>query len=379
KVWLGGNIGSLCSLQVGRPASGTTIKGVSLTGLENVHQIKSEDIVVLELSSFQLETLSAIKRSPYVSVVTNISPNHLDRHKTMCNYISAKKHILRYQAKDNYAVLNLDDPEVRRWAKECRGKVLYFSSKPHSYNGAFIHPVRNPLPIGNGGRLGRPISNGVHPAKEGQFYIAHQGYSHYICDTSETRLLGDFNKENIISALAVAAIYKVLPAHLRQVIRTFAGVEHRLEFVAEIRGVRYYNDSIATNPSSTISALRAVKGNLHLILGGYDKGLSFNSLSEEIIHRHLDRVKSIILIGATADKIQNALLSADINSVLLNRIVVLRLPAEASAQAGAKTLAEVVLLARTIAKEGETVLFSPACASFDMFRNFAERGNLFKK
>ncbi|MBI5779474.1 MAG: UDP-N-acetylmuramoyl-L-alanine--D-glutamate ligase [Planctomycetes bacterium] len=322
KIWLGGNVGK-----------------DSL--LEKTDRIGRNNIVVLELSSFQLEDLSRIRKSPHISVVTNISINHLDRHKTMRNYINAKKSILRHQAKSDYAVLNLDDWEVRQWVKESDGKILYFSRRKHSYGGVFIH--------------------------NNKFYISANGSRRAICDTSDTRLLGNFNRENISAALAAAGIFNIPTAHLAQVIRTFPGVEHRLEFVAEVNNVRYYNDSIATNPVSTIGAINAVSGNLHLILGGYDKLLPFDELAKTIIRSHR-RVKSVILIGATADKIESALLKYG-SGCLQDNTVILK----------AGYLLETVLLAKRIAKTGDTVLLSPACASFDMFRNFAERGALFKK
>jgi UDP-N-acetylmuramoylalanine--D-glutamate ligase len=322
RVWLGGNVGK-----------------ESL--LEKTGQINKQDIVVLELSSFQLDALKQIGKSPHIGVVTNITPNHLDRHRTMRNYINAKKSILRHQDKSDYAILNYDDREVRRWSRKSRGKTIYFSRRKHSYDGAFTH--------------------------NNKFYISANGNKRIICDISDTRLLGDFNRENIAAALAVAGIFNISAAHLAKVIRTFPGVEHRLEFVSEINGVKYYNDSIATNPASTIGAINAVAGHLHLILGGYDKQLPFDELSRVII-RNYQRIKSIILIGATTDKIEDALLKYG-PCHLQKNIALLR----------TESLTEAVRLAKLIAKSGDTVLLSPACASFDMFRNFAERGTLFKE
>jgi len=321
-IWLGGNIGK-----------------DSL--LEKVERIGRNDIVVLELSSFQLEGLDRIGKSPHISLVTNISPNHLDRHRTMRNYINAKKSILHHQGKSDYAILNYDDREVRRWSRKSRGKTIYFSRFKHSYNGAFIH--------------------------NNKFHISANGNKRIVCDISDTRLLGDFNRENIAAALTVAGIFNISATHLAKVIRTFPGVEHRLEFVSEINGVKYYNDSIATNPVSTIGAINAVAGNLHLILGGYDKQLPFDELARVII-RNYQRIKSVILIGATADKIEDALLKYG-PCHLQKNLALLR----------TKSLTEAVRLAKRIAKPGDTVLLSPACASFDMFRNFAERGTLFKE
>ena len=317
KIWLGGNIG-----------------GKSL--IEKIHQIKDCDIVILELSSFQLEDLTRIKKSPHISVATNISPNHLDRHKTINNYIKAKKSIIYYQDKSDYAILNLDDKKIRQW-----GKTLYFSRHKHPCNGAFIH--------------------------NNKIYTSSHGNKHIVSDISDIKLPGDFNQENILAALSVAMIFKIPPSKLASVIKTFSGVEHRLEFVTKINGVKYYNDSIATNPTSTIGAINTVSGNIHLILGGYDKQLPFNELAK-VIMLNYQRVKSTVLIGATADKIKDALLKCG-QRYIQGEIIILK----------AKSLTEAVFLLKRIAKAGDTILLSPACASFDMFRNFAERGMLFKK
>lgn len=317
KVWLGGNI-----------------------GMQSLHEvsdrIRPNDLAVLELSSFQLESLGVIRKSPFVSVVTNISPNHLDRHKTMVNYINAKKNILKFQTGSDYTVLNLNDKEVSRWSRECRSNILFFvNSKPgRRVNGAYID--------------------------KGRFYIVKNDNHRYICDSLETKLLGGFNLENIAAALAVASIFDVPGSFLKKTINSFKGIEHRLEFVKEIKGVKYYNDSIATNPESTIGAIRAVKGGLNLILGGYDKKLPFDGLAKEIAGNN-KRIKSIILLGQTADTVQKTLKS--------NKTAILKV----------KTFRDAVLLSGRIAQQGETVLFSPACASFDMFRNFRERGEVFKK
>jgi len=323
KIWLGGNIGKKSLV-------------------EKVHQIKKDDIVILELSSFQLEDLNHIKKSPYVSVITNISPNHLDRHKTMSNYIQAKKAIIRHQGKSDYVILNLDDREVRQWSRESRGKILYFSHHKHSYNGTFIH--------------------------DNKIYVSSNGYKRIICDISDTRLPGNFNQGNIVAALTVAEIFNIPTSHLAGVIKTFSGVEHRLEFALNVNGVKYYNDSIATNPVSTIGAINAISGNLHIILGGYDKQLPFDELAKVII-RNYKRIKSTILIGATADKIESALLKANNKNQIQNHTIILK----------SLSLEQSVALASHLATSGDTVLLSPACASFDMFRNFAERGALFKK
>ncbi|MFH1228292.1 MAG: UDP-N-acetylmuramoyl-L-alanine--D-glutamate ligase [Planctomycetota bacterium] len=316
KIWLGGNVGK-----------------ISL--LEHIGEIKSDDLVVLEISSFQLLYLNQTLPNLLVSVVTNIQPNHLDRHKDMAEYIGAKKNIINGQSLFSYAVLNREDDEVKAW--KTKGAPLYFSLKPYNDSYTFI--------------------------KGGYFCIRQDDKICKVGRISEMKLMGQFNQSNIAAALAVAGIFGVKPELLRQVIRTFAGVEHRLEFVTEKNGVKYYNDSIATNPVSTIGALRAMPGKIHLIAGGYDKKLPFKDMAKAIVQR---RVKTLILLGATAGQIARDVKAARSGQKLPVIII-------------AKDFRDAVNIGRKSAKPGGIVLLSPACASFDMFRNFAERGDLFKK
>ena len=323
-VWVGGNIGRGSLLEI-------------------VDQISARDLAVLELSSFQLEDLGKTEKSPWMSIILNIKPNHLDRHKTMEAYVDAKKNIIRYQDAKSYTILNLSDPELRTWALQTQGKVFFFSTIQKLHEGGFI--------------------------SEGHFCLrlAHQTYR--LCRLKEIKLLGKFNYENVLAASTAAALLDVPPKTIARVIRTFKSVEHRLEFVAEIRGVKYYNDSIATNPESTIGALQSVPGKIILLAGGYDKQLPFDELAREI----KKRVKMVILVGATAEKIREALLM-----VRMNKKSILMAKSFPSRDAVA-TFEEAVHLAVGNAQRGNTVLLSPACASYDMFRNFTERGNLFKQ
>ncbi len=320
KVWVGGNIG----------------RGSLLARLD---KISPEDIVVLELSSFQLDDLSRLKKSPFLSVALNIQPNHLDRHGTMENYINAKKNIIRYQDKNSYAVLNKDDKTVFAWSKDCPGGVFAFSRKENVKRGGFI--------------------------KGNSFYFnGSSGKPAFICRASETSLLGDFNRENILAAITVAGILGVPPPAMAKAVKRFKGVEHRLEFVREFRGVRYYNDSIATNPESTIAALRVVSKTaapgIVLIAGGYDKKLPFDDMAKAAVKT----VRAAVLLGVTAVKIREAF----IKSGMEERNIIT-----------AETFRKAVCIAGRLAKRGDAVLLSPACASYDMFNNFTERGNLFKK
>ncbi|MBI4834640.1 MAG: UDP-N-acetylmuramoyl-L-alanine--D-glutamate ligase [Planctomycetes bacterium] len=320
KVWVGGNIG----------------RGSLLAQL---NKISSDDIVVLELSSFQLDDLGKLRKSPFLSVILNIQPNHLDRHGTMENYSNAKKNIIRYQDKNSYAVLNKDDKTVFAWSKDCLGEVFAFSRKGNVKKGGFI--------------------------KDDGFYLkSGSAMPVFVCRTSEIKLLGDFNQDNILAAITAANILGVPAPFIAKVVKKFKGVEHRLEFVREFKGVRYYNDSIATNPESTIGALRAISKNakpkIILIAGGYDKKLPFDDMAVAVAKY----VRIAVLVGATAGKIRDAFIKKGVKE---KDIIMPR------------SFDEAVHIACRVAKRGETVLLSPSCASYDMFNNFAERGNLFKK
>lgn len=313
-VWVGGNIGQ-----------------DSL--LDKIEKISAGDLAILELSSFQLEDLAAIKKSPWLSVVTNLQPNHLDRHKTMAAYTGAKKNIISYQGSNDLTVLNADDPEVKKWSSECAGKIIWFSRQEEVTNGAFL--------------------------RDNTFWLRQTGQTDRICLAKETRLPGDFNQENILAAAAIAGSIGIKAEMIASAIREFKGVEHRLEFVTEKKGVKYYNDSIATNPDATIAALNAMTGPTILIAGGYDKNLPFDKLAPVI----KQKTRSVILLGATAGKIES-LLKKQGETAEITRV---------------SSLNEAVQTGQQQSRQGDTVLFSPACASYDMFRNFAERGQLFKK
>ncbi len=310
RTWVGGNI------------------GVSL--LERLDGIGPSDLVVLELSSFQLEHLDAIRRSPNVSVVMNLTPNHLDRHGTMEAYGEAKRAIVRHQAPADWRVLNADDPIVSRF--DGPGAAARFSLKGDADVVAAGEQLRWRL-------LGR---KGV-------------------LDVAGRKLPGWFNLQNMAAAAAASRL--ALPdwdgweAAAADIFRTFPGVEHRLEFVGESGGVKYYNDSIATNPESTLAALDTLEGPIVLIAGGFDKKLPFDALGRRIA----ERVRTAVLTGDTAGAIAEA--------IGPGRTEVLR----------AEAFDAAVALARGAARPGDTVLLSPACASFGQFRNFAERGRRFKE
>ncbi len=290
--------------------------------LEDVDGIVEDDVVVLELSSFQLENLDALERSPNVSVVMNLTPNHLDRHGTMEKYANAKRVIVKHQVAGDVRVLNADDEMVRAFAG---GTTRWFSLKG-AVDGAWVEGER------------------IHCGSD-------------VLDVSRRRLPGWFNLQNM--AAATAATARAFPGWrdaAERALSEFAGVEHRLEFVGEFAGVKYYNDSIATNPESTLAALDTLPGPIVIILGGYDKKLPFDALGKRV----RETVRVAVLLGATADAIEKSIGPG---------IEIVR----------AGSFDDAVSLAKSAAHTGDTVLMSPACASFDMFRNFAERGSRFKQ
>lgn len=321
KVWLGGNIGL----------------GYSL--LERVEEMGGEDLVLLELSSFQLEDLDKIKKSPHIAVVTNFAPNHLDRHKDMDNYEEAKKAIVRYQTAEDYVILNWDDPMLRRWDQEVRSRTLWYSLLRKLTSGAYL---------------------------EGQEVILKIDSREEKIRLSCRKLPGRHNLENILAASCASFLLGVNSKDIEKTIESFSGLEHRLEFVAEVNNVKYYNDSIATTPESAIAGLKTFSGEGHshrpivLIAGGYDKKITLESFAQECAQR----CKCVILIGETAPALME-LIGGFKTGTLPD---VFRVP----------SLAEAVKLASKSASPGDIVLLSPACASYDMFENFQERGKQFK-
>ena len=294
-----------------------------------VDEIRPDDMVVLELSSFQLMTM---KQSPSIAVITNLAPNHLDVHKDMNEYVSAKRNIFVYQDACDKLVLNGDNEITAAFAKEARGEVTMFSRKSQRDRGVWL--------------------------KDGT--VVHNNRPVLAAD--EILLPGVHNLENYMAA--IAAVDGLVPDEvIRSFARTFGGVPHRIELVRELNGVRYYNDSIASSPSRTIAGLRSFDQKVILIAGGYDKHIPYDVLGPEITRA----VKTLILVGATGPKIKDAVMKApDYQTgepVILER----------------DNLQEAVNTAYDMAKPGDVVILSPASASFDQFKNFEERGNTFKK
>ncbi len=305
---------------------------IGLSIIQELDTLKKDDIIVLELSSFQLETLG---RSPHVAVVTNISEDHLDHHGTRENYISAKRNIVAWQGSRDIAVLNLDDATVLAMHTGAASEVRGFSLTQHPRRGAFLDDQ---------GRL--VLTDGEHRTP--------------ICAANELRIPGKHNVANALAAAIVGGVFDIAPEAIAAALREFEGVPRRLETVAEHDGVLWVNDSASTTPAATLSALAAYDRPAVVILGGIAKGADFTGLAREVARR----ARGAILIGAAAEEIGGALHLASTS-------------ATAPRVERAKTLADAVAMARAIAKPGDVVLLSPACASFDMFKSADERGERF--
>jgi UDP-N-acetylmuramoylalanine--D-glutamate ligase len=305
--------------------------------LPEVAAIEPGDPVVLELSSFQLAALAAVRRSPHIALFLNLAPNHLDRHGSMEQYLAAKMQIFAYQGPEDVALLNADDPHLQSLAGGLHSQCRFFSCERAMTTGAWL----------DGERL----------------VVSHAGTTSEVCRLEDITLLGRHNVANVLAAVAAADAWGVPLVEMRAAIRAFAGVEHRLERVRERAAVSFYNDSIATSPTATLAALAAIQQPIWLIAGGYDKGISFQALGEAIVQR----VKGVCLIGTTAPQIAQAIEAARPPGRDLPTITF------------CSDLRDAVRVASDAANPGDVVLLSPACASYDQFRNFVERGRLFKQ
>ncbi len=292
-----------------------------------VDALKNDSVSVVELSSFQLELIEKFR--PDISVFLNLTPDHLDRHKTFGNYVTAKVRIFENQTELDAAVLNVDDP----------GIVLYTPKKPQAFGFSRMDKVEQ------GAYLRGDDILIVRGAKE-----------EFVMRCGEIPLPGAHNVENVLAAIVAARLAGVDAPTIAKAVKSFAGVEHRLEFVADIRGVRYYNDSKATNVDATLKALDAFPGRILVILGGKDKGSDYTVLQKPLRERAI----LALLIGAAADKIEKQIAG----SVAIER---------------AGTMERAVEAASMAARVGDVVLLAPACASFDQFENYEQRGRVFKQ
>ena len=307
KTLVGGNIGT--------PV-------ISLAG-----QSTPDTSTVLEISSFQLESIEQFR--PWIAAILNITPDHLDRHHTFAAYVDAKARIFERQQASDFAVLNADDPTCVGLKDRVKAQLLWFSRKQRAENGAFL--------------------------SGDQVIFRQNGKEHAVLSRSDIELKGDHNLENVLAAVCMTMLAGCTPQQVRQGVKEFRAVEHRLELVATINGVTFYNDSKATNVDATVKALESFPGNIHIILGGKDKGSDYTVLNPLL----RERVKRVYLIGAASDKIASQV-------------------GNATAVVRSGILERAVRQAFDAAQTGDVVLLAPACASFDQFENYEHRGRVFK-
>ncbi len=302
--------------------------GVPYSGV--VSEIKSEDYVVAEISSFQLET--AVEFRPHISAVLNITPDHLNRHKTLENYINMKERIFANQTSEDFCVLNYEDETTKSMAHKTKAKVMFFSSKTKLDEGIYI---------------------------DGKYIIIKWGnINKKIVSIDELKILGVHNYENIMAAVAMAVCGGISIENIIRTIKNFTGVEHRIEYVRTVNGVDYYNDSKGTNVDAAIRGIMAMVKPCILIGGGYDKGSEY----DEWVKEFKGRVKKLVLIGVTAKKIAECCNKHNFIDYCF-----------------ASSFDEAVNICKNTAKSGDCVLLSPACASWDMFKSYEQRGDIFKE
>lgn len=291
---------------------------------------ESTSVIVAEVSSFQLETVSTFH--PRIAAILNITPDHIDRHHTMAEYIKAKKRIMMNQTKDDYIVLNYDDVYTRAIGSEAKAKVIYFSSHHELEDGYYY--------------------------KDNEIIYAHDSFKTHVCYTDELKILGLHNVENVMAAIAMASCMGISAYTIYKAVKAFSGVEHRIEYVAVKKGVKYYNDSKGTNPDAAIKAVKAMVCPTFLIAGGYDKRANYG----EWIRSFDNKIKYLVLLGETAPDIDACARANGFTQTLIVR-----------------NLDEAISFCAANAKEGDAVLLSPACASWGMFKNYEERGKMFKE
>ena len=305
------------------------VGNIGLPYTEYAREMKDSSVTVAEVSSFQLETIHSFR--PEVSAILNITPDHLNRHHTMQCYIDTKARIAENQTKDQICVLNYEDPELQKLADKIPADIFWFSS---------AHPLERGIWL------------------DGEDIIYKDTEEIKICTIHDMQLLGTHNYENVMAAVAIAMHMGVPVECIRKAVAEFKAVEHRIEFVREVGGVKYYNDSKGTNPDAAIKAVQAMVTPTVVIGGGYDKQSSY----EEWIASFGDTVKCLVLLGATAEKIEQTARKAGFTNII--RV---------------DSLQEAVRVSAAQAESGEAVLLSPACASWDMFKSYEQRGTLFKE
>ena len=288
-----------------------------------------DGVTVAEMSSFQLDT--TVTFHPYISMILNITPDNLDRHHTMKNYINAKLNCTKNQTADELCILNYEDETLRKAAENIKAKICWFSSKT-ALNDGMVY-------------------------EDGVIYEVKNGVREKVIDVDEMMLIGRHNYENVMAAVAAARFMNVPMELIREGLRNFKPVEHRIEYVATVNGVKYYNDSKGTNPDASIQAVKAMSGPTFLIGGGYDKGSEY----DEWIECFDGKIKKLILMGQTRDKIAECARKHGFNEIEF-----------------VNSMEEAVNYCYRNAVNGDTVLLSPCCASWGMFKNYEERGRIFK-
>lgn len=322
---------TLTGMLLNKKYKNTAVVGnIGVAYSEKVKSLKADDFVCAEISSFQLETSDTFR--PHIAAVLNITPDHLNRHKTMDNYVAVKEKIFMKQNKDDFTILNKNDEYCVKMADKTKGKVFFFSSAEKLDEGIYLD------------------GDNIH--------IKWNGLDEDVINIHDLRILGTHNYENVMAAVACAVCAGVDMESVREVLKEFNGVEHRIEYCGTFDGVDYYNDSKGTNPDASIRAVLAMRKPIVLIGGGYDKDSSY----DEWVKLFDGRVKKIILIGATAGKI-----------------------AECCDRYGFKdyefadTFKKCIEKCKASAEEGDCILLSPACASWGMFEDYEQRGRMFKK
>lgn len=308
------------------------VGNIGIPYTETALETTEESVTVAEVSSFQLETIMDFH--PNVSAILNITPDHLNRHGNMENYIAVKERVTENQTEEDWVVLNYDDPVLREFGESegLKPKVFYFSSS-------------------------QPLKEGLY-LEAGTIVYAHNGRKEDVVNVQDLQLLGRHNHENVMAAIAMSIRMGVPMDSIRKTVKEFKAVEHRIEFVLERAGVKYYNDSKGTNPDAAIQAIRAMPGPTVLIAGGYDK----QSVYDEWIEAFGEKVKYLVLIGQTRDKIAECAREHGFTEIMY-----------------AEDMAEAVRVCAAYANSGDCVLLSPACASWGMFDNYEQRGEVFKE
>jgi UDP-N-acetylmuramoylalanine--D-glutamate ligase len=309
----------------------THLAGNMGTGvLQVVEEVGDEDFTVLELSSFQLEHTFLFK--PDVALITNITEDHLDWHGSFENYMASKFKIYENQNADNYLILNWDDIHLRKLQGKVRPKLVWFSTSEELEEGVFL--------------------------RDDSLIYRMAGDEERVLDIDDIRIPGRHNVENICGVVGIMKTLKIDNETIRDAVRNFRGVEHRIEFVREIKGISYYNDSKGTNVESTIKAIQAMEGQIVLIAGGYDKGADYSELMDSLAIK----ARALVLTGETSEKMRKSALEKGISNIYM-----------------VSGMEEAVQMASSVGHAGDAVLLSPACASWDMYRNFEERGKHFKR